>query len=254
MNLILVVLVSAFLVFIFSLLFKKLFILFLVIAIPSSILLEILITKDVSAFYYRYYYHWLFLLPLLLVLPLGFIKEGVKGSKLVIAVLLVWGVLVVWFPLKMVINNIRYLNTDSTWFDRFAKEYAFGQVGIDDYINWQFPKTKEIIKWCNNQRNMVDLYSIDPNLVIFDNEKLLRAFFVKCNYRNFELYESNNLKEQFRDIVKRYPGVYYVSLEKCQPGVLNSFSDEIYSDQYELNQKLICSSKEIMPYLYILPN
>lgn len=253
MNLILVVLISLLLSLIFSLWFKKSLMLLLIIAISSLIILEILITKDIAAFYYRYYYHWLFLLPLLLVLPLGFIKERVKVSKLAIIIFLVWSVLVIRFPVITVINNIKYLNNDSTWFDSFSRKYAVKESNIYDYINLRYPKTKEIISWCADQKYMVDLYYSDPQLVALNDENGLHAFFINCNYHNLKPDEKQSFEDFAKSFIKQHPGAYYLSLESCQKESKNPFQDKFYSSRYDLNQKIVCSSKEIIPYLYILP-
>lgn len=253
MSLIIVVIISILISFLFSLWFKKSLIIFLAIMISTVVILEVLLTKDVAAFYYRYYYHWLFLLPLLLVLPLGFVNNIKKISKQSAVLFLLWLILIAFFPFKTTIQNIRYLNTDQTKLDFFARKYALNQVSIYDYIDLKYPKTKEIIKWCDNQKDMVNLYFSDPNLVSADDEASLKMFFTNCNY--IQLYpDINQSIDKFaQEIIKQHQGAYYLSMTKCQSNIKNPFLYEVDSGRYILNQELVCSAKEVMPYLYIFP-
>lgn len=251
MNLIIVVFISSLLSFIFAWWFKKKLIFVLTITIPSVIILEILITKDISAFYYRYFYHWLFFILLILVLPFGFMKKVKKSANFVGVFFLVWIVLIIMFPIKTVINNIIYLNTDTMWFDSFSRKYSLHQVNIYDYIDWQYPKTKGIIKWCENRKEMTDLYVLS-NLLAFDNEGGLHAFFVKCNYKSFDLEINKTPYELSEKIISNHQGAYYFSLNQCQPEIKNPFAKSVNEKAYDVDQMLICSSKQIMPYLYII--
>lgn len=253
MILVITILISLILSLIFSLRFKNSLILLLIVTIPFAIILEILITKDIASFYYRYYYHWLFFLPLLLVLPFGFIKKIKKTSKFTTIFFIIWITLLIFFPIRMVINNIKYLSTDSTWFDSFSREYALHQVNIYDYIDWQYPKTKGIIKWCENREEMTDLYALDPNLLIFDNEKSLHAFFVKCNYKKFNLEMNKTPQQLSKEIMNNYQGEYYLSLERCQSEKKNLYTEKASSLAWTVDQELICTSKQVIPYLYIFP-
>lgn len=250
-------LISALLSFILSLLFalkyKRNFLLLLTLSIPILIVLEILITKDIAAFYYRYYYHWLFLIPLLLVLPLSFLRDLAKPPIFIVIIILAWIFLFIRFPVVTVFQNIKYLNTDSMWFDSFSRKFALRKVNIYDYINWQFPKTKGIIKWCENREAMTDLYALDPQLRYIDDERGFKVFLVKCNYKNFNLEEVNAVEQSYKEIINKYPGVYYLSLEQCSGKAANPFTDKIYAYAYEVDQRIICASRQIIPYLYVLP-
>lgn len=254
MTLIITVLISSILSFIFSLRFKKSLILLLTITIPSVILLEILITKDIAAFYYRYYYHWLFLIPILLALPFSFIREKKNRSAFLIIIFLVWGYLLIRFPVMSVLQNIKYLNTDSMWFDSFSKKYALHQTNIYDYIDWRYPKTKGIIKWCEDREIMTNLYTLDPKLRFYDDERGLHMFFIKCNYQSSDLGENKTPGELSEEFINTHLGGYYISLEPCHPsGSQNPFTNKIDVQAYEVNQILICSSQQVGSYLYVLP-
>lgn len=253
MSLIIIVSVSLLLSFVFALWFKKTLVLLLTIIIPSAIILEIIITKDISAFYYRYYYHWLFLLPLLLILPFSFLKDIKKTSKIIKIIFLVWIVLVIIFPLKIVINNIKYLNSDTMWFDQFSQKYALHQISIYDYIDWQYPKTKGIIKWCENQKNMTNLYHSYLDQFYDMNENELHAFFINCKLSNLEIEKGKTIEQIAGEILKTHKGAYYLSSEKCQPNINKLFNNIERLNRYNLDQKLVCASKEVMPYLYIFP-
>lgn len=251
MILVITVLISLILSLIFSLRFKNYLVLLLIITIPSVIILEILITKDIAAFYYRYYYHWLFLLPILLSLPLSFIKNKINKSAFLIIIFLVWGYFFIQFPMGNTLQNIKYLNTDLTWFDSFSREYALGKATIYDYIDWQFPKTKGIIKWCEHQDKVVDIYTFDPKLRSYDSEKGLKAFFIRCNYKDYKLEESKTSKELSDEFINKHQDAYYLSLEPCNPpGFENPFTDKTDVKTYEVNQVLVCSSEQIIPYLF----
>ncbi len=251
MMLIVTVFISLILSLIFSLRFKNYLILLLIITITSVILLEILITKDIAAFYYRYYYHWLFLLPILLSLPLLLITKRKKKSIFLVAIFIIWGYFFIRFPIMNVLQNIKYLNTDSTWFDSFSREYAVRKANINDYIDWQYPKTKGIIKWCEHQENIIDIYTFDPRLRFYDDEKGLKAFFIKCNYKNYNLEKSKTPKGLFDKFINEHQDAYYLSLEPCNPaGFRNPFTDQADAQAYEVNQMLVCSSKQIIPYLF----
>lgn len=251
MSLIIIVAVSLLLSFIFAWWFKRKLILLLTIVIPSVIILEILITKDVAAFYYRYYYHWLFLLAILLVLPLGFVDK-IKSSKIVGILLFCWAILIIRFPMSAVINNVNYLNSESAWFDSFAKQYALYNSNIYDFIDWQYPKTKGIIKWCENQKNMTNLYYSYLDQFHDMNESELHAFFINCKLSNLEIEKGETIEQTANKILKSHKGSYYLSSEKCQQNSLKQFDNKLRLDRYKLDQRLICGAEEIMPNLYIL--
>lgn len=251
MMLVVTILISLILSLLLSIKFKNYLILVLVVAIPSVVFLEILITKDIAAFYYRYYYHWLFLLPIILSLPLSFFKNKINKTFFLIIIFFAWGYFFIQFPIMNVSRNIKSFNSDSTWFDAFARKYALGQISIYDYIDWQFPKTKEVVKWCENQKDTIDVYAFDPQLRIYDSEKGFKAFLIGCNYNNYHLQKEKTSSELFNEIISSNWITYFLSLELCNSSEFkNPFNNETDALAYEVNQMLVCSSKQVFPNVF----
>lgn len=220
--------------------------------IPSAVLMEILISKNISGFELRYFFHWVLLIPLILVLPFGILSKTTLFSKkfqLMISVILT---LLLFSTAGLVaLQNIKRLY-EPDFVPGFVRNYAMGRTDILKWIDYYAPQTNEIIKWCGENRPMQNLLVIDPSLIWSGYE--LRAFMINCNL-NIIGPETNTVIDTYaKELRTKYNNSYLVSLNRCgsvKPELTFDASKELLA-MHELNMKIVCSSGEISKNLYLI--
>lgn len=210
----------------------------------GTVALELLILKYFSGFYIRYHQHMQLYLLLGVILMLvnkyrnKYLKILVRFCTLVFVITAV----------ALYIHSIRY---DSWRLLNWSEvNYAIGKTNINQWVNYNFPKMKDTISWCENTPNneMTPLARLDPDLIWFSYEGLMRVFMVDCNYFSSSLQgiPPGNVIEVAKDQKMEF---WISSLNGCLSDKELSAMKNQYSLR-ELNNKIICNSKEIKPHLY----
>jgi hypothetical protein len=177
-----------------------------------------------------------------------------KSPKLYLSILLIYSILFIFSVGKITFQHIHILNTQNSKTETLGNRYVRGEISINDYLKIQYPKTYSIIKWCENNDEMIDLFYADPKLSGLDDENSLHAFFLGCKYQRVELSKDKQIDIIANDFLSQKKGSYFLALDGCMVGEKNTYNDKFYFDRYELNQKIVCRSEEISPHLYRISN
>ena len=231
--------------------FKIRKLLFIIILIISALLIEITISSKISGFELRYFYHWLLLIPLALTLPFGLLfVKNIKPRKEFTALLLLVLTLVISSSGINTYKSIKRLY-EGDYVPGYIRNYTRSRISLNQWINYYYPQMSEYIKWCGKERKMQDILIIDPQLIWFSSEGYSRAFLVNCNILS-PFSSDLSVDELAKSIPEKYPHALIASLEKCSPDkkVSYSISNPVFNKRHDLNQKMICKSKETVKNLY----
>jgi hypothetical protein len=210
----------------------------------GTVVLELLILKYFSGFYIRYQQHMQLYLLLGVILTL---VNKYRNRYLKILVRFCTLILVVT-AITFYIYTIR----SDTWklLDWNEVNYATGRTNITQWVNYNFPKMKDTISWCENtpMNKMTPLARFDPDLIWFSYEGLMRVFMVDCYYSNppLEGIPLDNVIKVAKDQKMQF---WIASLNGCLTNKeLATMTDE--PSLRELNNIIVCNSKEVVPNLY----
>lgn len=220
--------------------------------IPAVIFWEILLSKNISGFELRYFFHWVLLIPLVLVLPFGiYAKANLLSKNFKIMISIVLTILVFSSAGLVVVSNIRRLYAPD-FVPGFIRNYAMRRTNLSAWIDYYAPQTNEIIKWCGESHPMQNLLLIDPSLIWSGYE--LRAFMVNCTLNIIGPGKDTDIDEYATQIRKKFNNAYLVSLNRCdtQKPDLSFQPDLDMIRRHEANMKLICSAPEILKNLYVI--
>lgn len=225
--------------------------------ISLSIIIEIVISRSISVFVLRYYYHWVLLIPLALSLPFIAVKE-VRKPFLAISIigviffsfLLLQSTLPVTFQTISRINSGYYIHGGEG-----VEKYAKHQMSTEQWVEFAFPKMGSIAKWCGGNKPRVNIYYSDPKIIRFNGyEGGIFIYLVNCDIINIGILPDDNSTDSFiSNTGKTNPIIYYMSVEKCNPIDPPKYDDPEVKKQYETNQRLVCRGEEILKNLYIIP-
>jgi hypothetical protein len=205
---------------------------YLIFTIVWSIILEIIISKNVTGFELRYYYHWFLLIPVLLVFPFVIFSRLKSNSKLVLSIYIFYSIAFVYIAGNVVWKNFRRIY-EGDFVPGYIRNYAMHRIGLSDWIDYYFPKMNDFIKWCGKKGPMQDVTVLDPSLIWSSYEGMMRVFMVNCSI-------TGNTSR------------YVISETRCTPNQpYPGSNDPSVQTHNELNQKLICNSKEIFKNLYL---
>ena len=213
-----------------------------------SLFFELILIKRHANFELRYYYHWFLLIPLVLALPAGLIERK-KSPYYYFLIFLIYLI-----PINMVYMNVQKMYQNS-FTPKNIKDYALRKISLNGWLESTFPKMNQVIKWCGDNKSLQNLILIDPYHIWFSSEAGIRAYLLNCNIQvPFSSTSSND--DLVKMIRKQYPNGYLISEERCGHFVkkIPQYADNTYIKRHDLNQKLICSSKEILSNLYIISN
>lgn len=256
-NLFIAMLVSLLLGLVFSFLTKNKILKILSLIIPLTISIEIIISRPISGFLLRYYYHWVILIPLALSLPFVALQK-IKKPFYAISVfaLIIYCFFLLQTTLPMVLQTIPRINTGYyIQGDERIKKYAERQIPTEEWVEFAFPKMGSIAKWCGVNKPRVNIYYSDPKIIWFNGyEGGIFIYLVNCDIINIGILSDDNNADSFISSTgKTNPVIYYMSVEKCNPIDPPKYDDPEVKKQYEANQRLVCRGEEILKNLYIIP-
>lgn len=258
-SLFITMLVSLLLGLIFSFLTKNKVLRILSLIIPLTILIEIIISRSISGFLLRYYYHWVMLIPLAICLPFITPKEIKKPFftfALSVFVLIIYCFLLLQTALPVIIKTVSNIN--SGYYiqgGEGVEKYAKHQMSTKQWVEFAFPKMGSIMNWCGQDKPKVKIYFSDPKITWFNGyEGGYYIYLVNCDVENTGILQTDENVDRFISTAnKTNSHIYLMSVEKCNPADPPKYDDPELKKEYETNQKLVCRGKEILKNLYIIP-
>jgi len=215
------------------------------------ILVEVLLVQFFSPFYPRFFYHWLLLVPLLLVSGIDLRFEKIKEhhfSQLLISFLLL--LLVFHFSAPIIRENkdtnldIKNILDDDWW-------YATGKHDFEGWLQKRWTGQYSYLKWCDQRPEMTQLLTSDPEM-IWLHPGLTRIFLTKCNFKIIELSNDLSASASAELLFKNNQG-YYVSAADCGSQIYEPFKEDVAAKKmYDLNQAIICKVKKTSDYIYLI--
>lgn len=224
--------------------------------IPLTIFIEIMISRSISGFVYRYYYHWILLIPLALILPFTIYKEIKKSFYtffLLILVIFSFFLLKILLPITLhtvsAINSSYYIQGKD-----LIEKYSRSEMTTSEWVEAAFPRMGSVAKWCGEDKPVVDIFFSDPKIKWFNGyEGGMYIYLINCKIINVGILPDDSSVDSFILAEKKtHPIIYYMSVEKCNPLDPPQYSDLNVKKYYETNQKLVCRGKEIINNLYTL--
>ncbi len=239
----------------FSILYKMRTVFILSLLVPLSIIIEILITRNVSGFELRYFYHWHLLIPLVLALPLSIFSKYKKKSKTFFYLLAaIFGILFIITEGIVAYRNVKRIY-EPDFVPGYVRNYSMRRADLNDWINYYYPRTNELVKWCGEKRPMQDIIMFDPALIWTTDDSMMRIFLVNCSIHTFP-YLGLNMEKLSTFIKTNYPNALILSVGRCgdKTAQLSYIPDETVMERHKYNMKIICNSKEVMKNVYALPD
>jgi hypothetical protein len=227
-----------------------------------SILIEVLISHKISGFELRYFSHWLIIIPLVYVLPLGYLKKELiqkmtVRKTLTLAVLSLFTLILLIKTLPGSIESIkgyhelRGITDNDRWFAR-------GKMSFVDWLHPTTPHLYPLILWCGEAKKPVDIYTADPKLIYW-TESLSKIFLVNCNLhyiKDIFALPPEEVPAATKKYMKDHPDQIYVSSLTCEetkdaiqtaPYIMK---DPFMNRFIYIHQEIICQSKEVGPRRY----
>ena len=217
----------------------------------GTIVIEFIIFKYFSGFYLRYHWHLQFALLLIIILQSFVDKKDYMAVKILKYALLMF--LIVFVSLRT-FRSYRFAYYPDK-LPRPGLDYALGKTSLNDWIEVNFPRMSGVIKWCDSQTGdkPVDLITVDPDIVWYEYEGLIRIFMTNCQIINMV----SNLKspeDAYDILVTRFPEPrWYVSLNKCRQEkdiIRKPYYDDHRFQLQLINNYIVCRLTEKIPHLY----
>lgn len=239
--------------FLLSLILKHKNTRYLAFLITLSVFLEILVSKSISGFELRYFYHWVLLIPLSLSLPFVIFSKNKlipRRSNYLFGILIF--TLLVLFAGNIFKNNIKRIY-EPDFVPGQIRNYAMRRINLIDWIDYYYPKFADFIKWCGERKPMVDILVADPSLMW--NYYEASSYVANCNLLNISIPKVKSIREFVSEIKENYKGNYIVSYTDCDsklPDLENATNIDLLR-RHEVNTNLICASTKVAEKLYRLP-
>lgn len=219
-----------------------------------SVIFEIIISHNISGFELRYYYHWAMLLPLILVIPFIIPTRILLRSRRYFVILLfIVEILTISSAGKVVWKNVKKIY-EPNFIPGYVRNYAMNRTSLNQWLDYYFPEMNEVIQWCGQKHPMQKILILDPALIWFSYEGMMRVYLVNCTISN-PFSPQYTAEKQAEEITHNYKNKYVVSLEKCDPNspyINPEPKNELLLIRHELNQRVICQSKEVMKNIYAI--
>lgn len=219
-----------------------------------SVITEILLSKNISGFELRYYFHWLLLIPLILIFPLGLISRIKDSNTFLKRIVFTAWIFTLFFTVGPVVyRNIKRLY-EGDFVYGYVRNYAAGRINLDQWLDYYYPQMSDFVKWCGKKDTMKDVLVIDPGLIWTSNEEYVKVFLVNCNLITNVASDYSDPQKVLVSVKTKYPKSYIVSVERCDKNrsYKNANTDPYIVSRYEANQEVICAASEIFKNLYIL--
>jgi len=207
----------------------------LIFIISWSVILEIIISKNITGFVLRYYYHWFLIIPILLSLPFGIFSKFKKIPKLVLTIYFIYSLVFIYIAGSTVRGNFKRIY-EGDFVPGYIRNYAMHRITLSEWLDYHFPKLSVLVKWCGEKRPPQEVVVLDPALTWFSYEGLMRVFMVNCQI------VGGSDKTKF----------ILVSETPCTSGQPYPTDDKSsgIQERHQINQKYVCGGKEIEKYLY----
>jgi|GEM_PF-4862128 len=127
----------------------------------------------------------------------------------------------------------------------FFKEYFSLKIDINSWVKGTFPLMGELVLWCDKQNVPTKLVTFDPEIIWTSYEGMSRVYLTNCYYGDLIDPSGDNLKDV---------GTRLVSTVSCDKELLKikTMPDPSTNEYYKIiNNKYICSSKQIFTGLYL---
>lgn len=238
----------------FSIFLRVKWVLYATLLILLSVLIEIAVARKFTGFEFRYYFHWLQLIPLVIILPLALTQNLAKKIVSKNAVFVILGVSFVLLSTGSVLKKNFHRFYEGDYVPGYVRNYAMNRIGLNEWIDYFFPHTGEFIKYCGRKMPMQKIISVDPNLVWFSYEGMMRVYMVNCNLSGANFSLNKKVEELNLLNKKEFSGLYFIADERCitDKKKLKIYDDRNIQQRYDLNQSLVCSLKEVFKNVYQL--
>lgn len=213
--------------------FSKSIIRKIVLSTICFVIIDFFIINKTSGFLVRYYWH---LQPILIVLSVLSIFPDLSDNKY----LKYWKYFLVILLLSLGIRNMfrtSFQSYQQIYRNRQETYYFLGRIDIYQWIKNNYPRLGYLPKWCESNPGEVVLMVIDPELIWYEQESLVRIFFTNCN----------NTSDP--SVLKQKQKKFLISLTPCESKA-KIYPTDGENEYYRLNQSIVCSSKQIEKYLY----
>lgn len=211
-------------------------------------IIEFAILKHLSGFYLRYNQHLQVLSIILICLPVISLKNKNLSSIVSVLFSLLLGILILIGGYK----TLRYHYYLPGYIQKYELDYSLGKSNIWDWLDKKFTKTNTVIKYCNEVQEQVTLTNVDPDLIWFEYEGMMRVFLTNCIYRDNPLgaYKIEDLGNKAKEhkVEVLFPSINpCVSEDKIRR---LPYENENQKHLRKVNNWMVCNSKEVVPYLY----
>jgi hypothetical protein len=232
--------------------FKRSYISLLSICIGMTLIGEILVAKNISGFELRYFYHWSLLIPLVLVIPFGYISNllspFMRMKRTIFIVYTLVLLILIANPIWMTVQE--YNSPDGV--DGPIRNYAMYRMSLPAWLSFYFPALHSVIEWCGTPHDMVNIYVSDPGIIWTSREGLMRAYLTNCQMLGDSPQTGVDLKKQADTFRRKHKDSYVVSIAVC--GDTNKEElvarDPWKVEHYVYNQEIICHAKKVADHLY----
>jgi hypothetical protein len=219
--------------------------------------LELLYLKFFSGFLFRYEQHLEFYLILLSVLfcVINFKNKILKTLKLMIISILITSCGLLYFFNLAEMYTSEHLPAEEV-------RFALSRINIYDWVKIRFPSVSGVGIWCGNSGGgPVALARFDPDTIWFDANGLIRAYFVRCYYKNPDLSPSDWAKLPVVAKEKKLK-FWTFTTNPCIPEERVKNKDETADSSMDaksladmlqlrrLNNAIVCNSETVVPNLY----
>ncbi len=203
---------------------------------------ELVLMKYMSGFLLRYFWHLQFAVLLFMVLQTvtgDNDRKVVRWAKLgLLAFFVLFASVNFWRGIRFALAADRL--------PRAELAYALGKTDIYAWVDSHFPQMNQVIKWCDQQPGQVKLYRVDPDLIWFDYEGMMRVFMTNCQMADLGA-DLASVKDNYRE------PFWFASLNPCvAPDQVKYLGHETpwQKQLRQANNQMVCSFTPVLPGLY----
>jgi hypothetical protein len=172
----------------------------------------------------------------------------IAGLRIWDYILLTYSVIIIVFTLTSSVKFAgEFIKPDTVFLKENELRYARKEMNIYGWIEEFFPKTKDLINWCDMQEKPVKLVTFDPEIMWWNYEGMTRVFLTNCYIDN--IYSVNKTYDYVGE-----ENLLLVSITPCDRELEENKGDP-NGDHIEyfraVNNQYICRSQEIVPGLYL---
>lgn len=221
----------------------------------ASIVTEIFVVRLISPFELRFFYHWQFLIPLILCLPFQRLPlpwQRWQSKSMMIGLCLVIAYAAFLHHLtKPLIDDQRESLSDIEKIDTHNRAYVLGQLSFAQWVQPMMPHLFPVIEWCGQPKNEVATVLVADPEIIWNYDGLARAFFVNCRFTLIQDPDNLTPELAIAQVSSAKDDTYILSAVECGRADL-VYTNPFQAHLFSLNQALICKSEEVLPNLYRL--